>query len=80
MHFAVLWQANKVMTVFGLNLRLSPNLYFFTLVLFGLTGTMAVASITYRLIEIPGQRMGRFAIAKLRAKDRPYITTQAEPL
>lgn len=79
-HFAVLWQANKVMTVFGLNLRLSPNLYFFTLVLFGLTGTMAVASITYRLIEIPGQRMGRFAIAKLRAKDRPYITTQAEPL
>jgi peptidoglycan/LPS O-acetylase OafA/YrhL len=49
---------------------------FLILYILALALTCAFSFITYRLIEIPGQKLGRFVIAMLCKHCRATVTTQ----
>lgn len=51
------------------HLSLSPLPYFALLLLSSLAGTMAVSSLTYQFIELPGMNLGRSLITRLELKE-----------
>jgi peptidoglycan/LPS O-acetylase OafA/YrhL len=51
-----------------LNLNLAPTINLILLLVLLLVGTIAVSSITYKLIELPGLQLGRTIIAKIESK------------
>jgi len=73
-HFFMLQVARKVLAKLHAGDRLSPDIYFVATVLIALTGTVIVSSVTYRLVEVPGQALGKRLILAL-ASRRP--ATQA---
>lgn len=69
-HFALIPVANNCVNqgLSKLNLNLSPTLHLVVLLCVLLPWTIAIASLTYRFIELPGQACGRNLIAKLESK------------
>ena len=58
-HFFMLQVARKFLAGIHAGNRLSPDLYFVATVVLALTGTVLVSSVTYRLVEVPGQALGK---------------------
>jgi peptidoglycan/LPS O-acetylase OafA/YrhL len=67
-HFATLANVNKGMVSFGLNHRLAPDWYLVVLAMLSVGATVVIASVTYNLVEVPGQRLGKFLTQKLRQR------------
>jgi peptidoglycan/LPS O-acetylase OafA/YrhL len=68
-HFFMLQVARKLLAKVGAGDRLSPDMYFVATVLIALAGTVLVSSVTYRLVEVPGQAFGKRLIRAM-ATDR----------
>lgn len=64
-HFFMLQVARKVLAVVHAGDRLSPDTYFLATVLIALAGTVVLATLTYRFIEVPGQALGKRIIRAL---------------
>jgi peptidoglycan/LPS O-acetylase OafA/YrhL len=72
-HFFMLQVARKILARVHAGDRLSPDLYFVATVLLALAGTVIVSTVTYRLVEVPGQALGKrliLALASRRAASR----------
>lgn len=68
-HLIVLYIAkNFLQKALLLNLNFPPIVNFILLLVFLLAGTIAVSSITYKFIELPGLKLGRTLIAKIESK------------
>ena len=67
-HFFMLQVARKLLAKVHAGDRLSPDLYFIATVLLALAGTVLVSSVTYRLVEVPGQALGKRLIRDLASR------------
>jgi peptidoglycan/LPS O-acetylase OafA/YrhL len=67
-HFFMLQVARKVLDKVHAGTRLGPDAYFVATVALALAGTIVVATITYRLVEVPGQALGKRLIQSLAAR------------
>lgn len=67
-HFFMLQVARKLLAKIHAGDRLSPDLYFVATVLLALVGTVLVSSVTYRLVEVPGQALGKRLIQGLASR------------
>jgi peptidoglycan/LPS O-acetylase OafA/YrhL len=67
-HFFMLQVARKLLAKVHAGDRLSPDLYFVATVLLALAGTVLVSSVTYRLVEVPGQALGKRLIQALASR------------
>ncbi|MFM0163809.1 acyltransferase [Paraburkholderia sediminicola] len=75
-HFAVLAHVTSSLNVRHLNERLSANEYWLVLSILAVAGTIAIATITHRLIEEPGQRLGKRLSDALAAKRAAALARQ----
>ncbi|HEY4146751.1 acyltransferase [Pinirhizobacter sp.] len=64
-HFFMLQVARKLLAKVHAGDHLTPDLYFVATVLVALAGTVVVSSLTYRLVEVPGQALGKRLIQAL---------------
>jgi len=64
-HFFMLQVARKVLAKVHAGDHLNPDLYFVATVVLALAGTVLVSSATYRLVEVPGQALGKRLIQAL---------------
>ena len=80
-HFAVLELANYSLDFLPADLqsRLTPIPRLAVLLLATLAGTVGVSTITYRLVEVPGQNLGRRLIRWLEARSEAAAAAR-EPL
>lgn len=67
-HFVVLGYVGRLLNKTHVNSE-SPDIYFGLLVTIALVGTIAASAVTYRLIEVPGQNVGRRLIKWLERSD-----------
>jgi peptidoglycan/LPS O-acetylase OafA/YrhL len=67
-HFFMLQVARKLLAKIHAGDLLSPDLYFVATVLLALAGTVLVSSVTYRLVEVPGQALGKRLIQALASR------------
>jgi peptidoglycan/LPS O-acetylase OafA/YrhL len=67
-HFAVLERVTQILNSRGLNNTLSADEYWLTLSVAAVVGTVAIATLTHRFIEEPGQRLGKRLIDVLAAR------------
>lgn len=67
-HFFMLQTARKLLAKVHAGDRLSPDLYFVATVLVALAGTVLISSVTYRLVEVPGQALGKRLIQHLASR------------
>ncbi|MDR6935638.1 peptidoglycan/LPS O-acetylase OafA/YrhL [Luteibacter sp. 3190] len=67
-HFFMLQVARKLLAAVHAGDRLSPDAYFFATVVIALAGTVVLATLTYRFVEVPGQAMGKRIIQSLKAR------------
>ena len=66
------------MGLFGLNHRLSPDWYLLVFAFLGVMSTIAVASVTYQLVEVPGQHLGRLLTHRLRNTNTQEVAPVSE--
>lgn len=64
-HFFMLQVARKLLAKVHAGDHLNPDLYFVATVALALAGTVLVSSLTYRLVEVPGQALGKRLIEAL---------------
>jgi peptidoglycan/LPS O-acetylase OafA/YrhL len=64
-HFFMLQVARKILAKVHAGDHLTPDLYFVATVLLALAGTVLVSTFTYRLVEVPGQTLGKRLIEVL---------------
>lgn len=76
-HFFMLQVARKILAVVQAGDRLSPDAYFVATVAIALAGTVALASLTYRLVEVPGQALGKAVIQRIAARRREGAAARA---
>jgi peptidoglycan/LPS O-acetylase OafA/YrhL len=69
-HFFMLQVARKLLAKVHGGDRLSPDLYFVATVVLALAGTVLISSVTYRLVEVPGQALGKRLIQALASSRR----------
>jgi len=67
-HFFMLQLARKLLDKVHAGARLGPDAYFIATVVVALAGTVILATITYRLVEVPGQALGKRLIQRLAAR------------
>ena len=77
-HFAMLQVARKLLAKVHADTHLTPDLYFLATVVVALAGTVVVSSVTYRVVEVPGQAWGKRLILAL--ERRRAATTAAASL
>lgn len=77
-HFFMLQVARKLLARIHAGDRLSPDLYFVATVVVALAGTVVLATITYHLVEVPGQALGKRLIQRLAARRAPATTRSGE--
>jgi len=67
-HFFMLQVARKLLDKVHAGSHLGPDAYFIATVVVALAGTVVVATLTYRLVEVPGQALGKRLIQSLAAR------------
>ncbi|MDR6641219.1 peptidoglycan/LPS O-acetylase OafA/YrhL [Luteibacter sp. 1214] len=70
-HFFMLQVARKLLARVHAGDHLSPDMYFGATVVVALAGTVVLATITYHLVEVPGQALGKRLIQRLAARRAP---------
>jgi peptidoglycan/LPS O-acetylase OafA/YrhL len=74
-HFFMLQVARKLLAKLHAGDHLGPDLYFAATVVIALAGTVILSTITYHLVEVPGQALGKRLIQTLAARRAPLRET-----
>jgi peptidoglycan/LPS O-acetylase OafA/YrhL len=78
-HFFILQVARKILEKVHAGDVLIPDAYFLATVVIALAGTLAVSTVTYRLVEVPGQALGKRLILALAARRKAATAEAGEP-